>query len=203
MCIRDRLYYGVILLTTEVFQSEDDPVSGCHRMKADDYQDVFITSCAEIPSLVAAVLTVDLLGRRKSLLCSFLGMAGFMLLLILVADSRTGQAVMLFGGRGCANCAFTVIYIGTAEMYPTMYRTTGLGAASAMARIGGFAAPYVAQVMYDAAPTVALLVMAALAVLSGYVSGQLPEMSGASLKDSFSPRSTTQSSQEPVLEGEV
>jgi len=184
------LYYGVILLSTEVFQSEQDSLSGCHRMSSEDFKDVFISSTAEIPSLISAVFMVDMLGRRLSLVSAFLGMCGFMLLLILVSDSRAGQVVMLFGGRGCANCAFTVIYIGTAEMYPTVYRTTGLGSASAMARVGGFAAPYVAQVMYDAAPTLGVLVMASLALLSAYVSSLLPEMAGASLKDSVTPRNT-------------
>jgi len=183
------LYYGVILLTTEVFQSEEDAVSGCHKMNSEDYREVFITSCAEIPSLIAAVFMVEHLGRRYSLVVAFCGMAIGMVLLVLVADSRTGQAVMLFGSRGCANCAFTVIYIGTAEMYPTIYRTTGLGSASAMARIGGFSAPYIAQVMYDASPTVAILTMASFALLSAYIARMLPEVSG-SLQDSCTPRSS-------------
>merc|ERR1711998_745350 len=101
----------------------------------------------------------------------------------------TAQAVMLFGSRATANCAFTIIYIGTAELYPTIYRTTGLGSASAMARVGGFAAPYISQVMYDAAPTIAIATMASLALCASYTSSLLPETSGASLKDSLTPRS--------------
>jgi len=177
------LYYGVILLTTEIFQSEQDLERGCVRMSSSDYRDVFITSCAEIPSLIAAVFMVEYLGRKNSLLFAFSGMAIGMVMLVFVADSRTGQALMLFLSRGCANCAFTVIYIGTAEMYPTIYRTTGLGSASAMARIGGFSAPYIAQVMYDAAPTVAILTMGFFAGLAAYISQLLPEMTG-SLQDS-------------------
>ena len=175
------LYYGVILLTSEIFASEDDPVSGCRKLKADDYKDVFITSTAEILSLVAAVTMVDMLGRKMSLVCAYSGMALGFGLLVLVSDSRTGQASMLFIARGCANWAFTVVYIGTAEMYPTVYRTTGLGSASAMARIGGFAAPYIAQVMYDAAPVIAILSMAALSMLAAYVTTLLPEITGERL----------------------
>eukprot|EP00656_Telonema_subtile_P039388 TRINITY_DN44502_c0_g1_i2.p1 TRINITY_DN44502_c0_g1~~TRINITY_DN44502_c0_g1_i2.p1 ORF type:complete len:299 (-),score=53.33 TRINITY_DN44502_c0_g1_i2:34-930(-) len=196
------LYYGVILLSTEVFQSEDDAITGCHKMNGDDFKDVFITSLAEIPSLVAAVFMVDLLGRRFSLVGAFIGMAVFMVLLMIVSDSRTGQAVMLFGGRGCANCAFTVIYIGTAEMYPTVYRTTGLGSASAMARIGGFAAPYVAQVMYDASPTVGVSIMGVFALTAAYIASLLPEMSGAALRDSMSPRHGSNTVQEALIEVE-
>jgi hypothetical protein len=183
------LYYGIILLTTEVFQSGEDEFHKCVKLTANDYRDVFITSCAEIPSLVAALFMVDYFGRRVTLMVAFFGMACALILLILVADSRTGQGVMLFGSRGCANLAFTVIYIGTAEMYPTIYRTTGLGSASAMARIGGFAAPYIAQVMYDASSTIAVLSMASLAFLASYVAKLLPEVAG-SLKDSLTPRSS-------------
>lgn len=177
------LYYGVILLTTEIFQSEDDLVSGCRKLNADDYKDVFITSTAEILSLVAAVTMVDMLGRRMSLAAAFGGMAGSLGLLVLVGRARTGQAIMLFLARGCANWAFTVVYIGTAEMYPTIYRTTGLGSASAMARVGGFAAPYVAQVMYNAAPAVAVLVMSGLSLLAAYTSTLLPEVKGNNTHD--------------------
>lgn len=181
------LYYGVILLTSEIFASDDDPVSGCRKLKSDDYKDVFITSTAEILSLIAAVTMVDMLGRKMSLVCAYSGMAAAFGLLILVSDSRTGQATMLFIARGCANWAFTVVYIGTAEMYPTVYRTTGLGSASAMARIGGFAAPYIAQVMYDAAPVIAISSMAGLSLVAAYVTTLLPDITG-NLKDSFSPR---------------
>jgi len=177
------LYYGVILLTSEVFQSEVDQASGrCRKMTYSDYREVFITSTAEIPSLIAAAFMLLNLGRKTSILSAFLGMSASMFVLV-VASSRTAQALTLFAARGFANCAFTIIYMGTAEMYPTIYRTTGMGSASAMARVGGFAAPYLAQVVYDAAPSVAILLMAGLALFAAYVSTLLPEVSG-NLSDS-------------------
>ena len=48
----------------------------------------------------------------------------------------------LTGKCGSAGC-FDIIYNYTAEMYPTVVRTTGLGFCSMAGRFGGIAAPLV------------------------------------------------------------
>ena len=88
------LYYGVILLTSEVFQSEVDQASGrCRKMTYSDYREVFITSTAEIPSLIAAAFMLLNLGRKTSILSAFLGMSASMFVLV-VASSRTAQVFL-------------------------------------------------------------------------------------------------------------
>ena len=46
-------------------------------------------------------------------------------------------------GKFGATASFAIIYLYTAELYPTQIRSTAVGMCSMMARIGGFAAPQV------------------------------------------------------------
>ena len=44
-----------------------------------------------------------------------------------------------------ATAAFGVIYMYTAELYPTVVRNGAMGTSSCIARFGGMAAPYIAS----------------------------------------------------------
>lgn len=50
----------------------------------------------------------------------------------------------MIGKMGSA-AAFGVIYIYTAELYPTVVRNGAMGTSSCIARFGGMAAPYIAS----------------------------------------------------------
>ena len=50
-------------------------------------------------------------------------------------------------GKLGAAAAFAVIYVFSAELYPTIVRNAGMGASSCCARIGGMVAPYVADLV--------------------------------------------------------
>ena len=50
----------------------------------------------------------------------------------------------IIGKIGSAG-AFAVIYVFSAELFPTVVRNAGMGASSCIARIGGMLAPYVAS----------------------------------------------------------
>ena len=52
----------------------------------------------------------------------------------------------IFGKLGTA-AAYCVIFIYTAEIFPTSMRSLGIGACSTAARIGGILAPFVAQLV--------------------------------------------------------
>lgn len=192
------LYYGVILVSTQIFEghsaahaahhhgaSQHKP-GGCHELDADSYARAFITTTAEIPSLVAAVLLVDRLGRRMTLVAAFAMTAVGYGMLIVTEGHMWYETMSIYVTRAAANCAFTVVYISTGEMYPTSIRSTGLGTASAMARIGGFTAPFISDVLFDADRFGALLVFVLFAAATAVIAYELPETGGSSLPDSTS-----------------
>ena len=61
--------------------------------------------------------------------------------------SGTLQLILVLIGKFGASGAFSLIYIYTAELFPTEIRSTALGLCSMMARIGGIAAPQVSSVV--------------------------------------------------------
>ncbi len=50
-------------------------------------------------------------------------------------------------GKFCISGTFAILYIYTAEMYPTNVRTLAVGSGSVWARVGGILAPYLAQMV--------------------------------------------------------
>ena len=55
--------------------------------------------------------------------------------------------VLAMLGKIGAAAAFLVVYVHTAELFPTEVRNAGMGSSSCMARIGGMIAPYIADLV--------------------------------------------------------
>ena len=70
--------------------------------------------------------------------------------LMITRVSEWINQVLSLTGKFGASAGFAVIYIYSAEIFPTVMRNSGLGMSSFFARIGGVAAPYIADlVMYQ------------------------------------------------------
>ena len=50
-------------------------------------------------------------------------------------------------GKFGASAGFAVIYVYSAELFPTVMRNSGIGFCSLMARIGGILAPYIGDLV--------------------------------------------------------
>ncbi|XP_031376096.1 organic cation/carnitine transporter 7 [Punica granatum] len=181
-------YYGLVLLTTELSKGRNQCSSNdLYSEKSNDvsYRDVFITSFAELPGLVIAAATVDKLGRKLSMSMMFFLCCIF--LLPLVVDQQAGlTTALLFGARICITATFTIIYIYAPEVYPTSVRTTGVGAASSMGRIGGMICPLVAvALVHGCHQTASILLFEAVILMSGICVLLFPvETKGRDLTDS-------------------
>ncbi|GFN93714.1 organic cation transporter protein [Plakobranchus ocellatus] len=90
-------------------------------------------------------------------------------------------------GKFGASAGFAVIYIYSAELFPTVMRNSGLGLCSFCARIGGILAPYIADLEHltsghwDVA--VPLMIFGGLSVAAGLLVLFLPETSNRVLPD--------------------
>ena len=50
-------------------------------------------------------------------------------------------------GKIGASAAFSMVYVYSAELFPTVVRNAGMGSSSCMARVGGMIAPYIADLV--------------------------------------------------------
>ncbi|KAL0719565.1 hypothetical protein Bca4012_068889 [Brassica carinata] len=184
-------YYGVVLLTTELNNSQNscNPTGKELQHSSNDvnYKDVFIASFAEFPGLLISAATVDRLGRKVTM-SSTLFLCCIFLLPLLTHQSPTVTTALLFGGRVCVSAAFAVVYIYAPEIYPTAVRTTGVGVASSVGRIGGVLCPLVAVgLVHGCHQTVAVLLFEVVMFVSGICVCLFPfETSGRELTDTIS-----------------
>ncbi|CAH2053857.1 unnamed protein product [Thlaspi arvense] len=184
-------YYGVVLLTTELNNSRNScyPTEEVLRGSSNDvnYKDVFIASFAEVPGLLISAAMVDRLGRKVSM-SSMLFICCIFLLPLLSHQSPALTTALLFGGRICISAAFAVVYIYAPEIYPTAVRTTGVGVASSVGRIGGVLCPLVAVgLVHGCHQTIAVLLFEIVILVSGICVCLFPfETSGRELTDTIS-----------------
>jgi hypothetical protein len=171
------LYYAAILLATEMAQVEGKTMGVCDQISDWDYLRAAITATAELPAFVACVLMVDRLGRPHTIAISFVTMAGCLVAILMVAGNQYLETTCLFGARAAVMCGCLAIYIGTGELYPTEMRSTGLGTANSLARIGGFLAPFIASVLLDRSRVMSMLSLGGISMLTAYVGLKLPDTS--------------------------
>ncbi|RXG63752.1 Solute carrier family 22 member 16 [Armadillidium vulgare] len=99
----------------------------------------------EVPSYVVAYLILDRLGRKGTLVLLMLSGGASCFIASMINEEQTLAIIILsIGGKFCIAAAFAVIYIYTIEIFPTQYRSLGLGTCSMSARLGGIIAPFTA-----------------------------------------------------------
>ncbi|SET00245.1 MFS transporter, putative metabolite:H+ symporter [Paracoccus homiensis] len=127
---------------------------------------VVILALAQVPGYALAAWGVEALGRRATLMgFLLLSAAGCFLFTIagssavLVAGSLILMSFALLGTWGA-------LYAFTPELYPTNLRGTGMGTASAVARLGGILAPSLLAIAFSRGFGFAIGVFAVLLLLA-------------------------------------
>ncbi|XP_069135340.1 synaptic vesicle 2-related protein-like [Argopecten irradians] len=187
-------YYGIVLMTTELFEISD----GCHgseiRAKAPcflkcnglntgDYIDLTWTTFAEFPGLFVTVVVIEKIGRKFTMAMEFCVFTVFVLLSN-ICTSRPVLTFFLFVARAFISGAFQAAYVYTPEVYPTSMRAIGLGCCSAMARVGAIITPFIAQVLLRSSSYTAISTYGVISLVATAVSILLPiETKGREMKD--------------------
>ncbi|BFZ14544.1 hypothetical protein BsWGS_17583 [Bradybaena similaris] len=130
-------YYGLLMMSTSLTDSL--------------YLGVFLSVVAELPTAFIYILAIDRLGRKRFLIGSQI-LAGVSLLAatvlanVPIADNIPGIGIIIISvtilGKFAVSTAFAILWLYSAELYPTNLRNTGFGISSLAARVGGMIAPY-------------------------------------------------------------
>ncbi|KAK8959281.1 Organic cation/carnitine transporter 7 [Platanthera guangdongensis] len=182
-------YYGVILLTSGLSGSD----KSCRKIKLfvgskegpNRYEDIFITSLAEVPGLILSAAIVDRIGRKLSVAAMLFVTFAFLIPLVF-HQKEVLTTTVLFCARICITGSITTLSIYAPEIYPTSVRSTGFGAANSMGKIGGVVSPLVAVGLVDGCQqAAAVLLFEAVIFITVLAVVFVPlETKGSKLKDS-------------------
>ncbi|XP_062038296.1 synaptic vesicle 2-related protein [Lepus europaeus] len=190
-------YYGLVLLTTELFQAGDVcSISSrkkavevkcslaCEYLSEEDYMDLLWTTLSEFPGVLVTLWIIDRLGRKKTMALCFV-VFSFCSLLLFICVGRNVLTLLLFIARAFISGGFQAAYVYTPEVYPTATRALGLGTCSGMARVGALITPFIAQVMLESSVYLTLAVYSGCCLLAALASCFLPiETKGRGLQES-------------------
>lgn len=145
-------YYGIFTWLPSIFVRQ-----GFDFVRSYGY--LVLLALAQLPGYALAAVLVDQIGRRITLaLFLALGAAGTYLFAITQAPWQIVASGMLlsFALLGAWGALYTI----TPELYPTEVRATGMGWASAMARVAGVIAPTLGGLLLTLSLPLALTVYA-------------------------------------------
>ena len=121
---------------------------------------------AQIPGYYSAAFLSEKLDRKWTIVVYMVlgGVSAYLLSNAGTAASITTAGVLL---SLFMNGTYAGIYAYTPELYPTAFRTTGMGVASAFGRLGGLSAPIVIGYTYDQIGFAGVFVMTTVVLVTG------------------------------------
>uniref|UniRef100_G3U621 Solute carrier family 22 member 4 n=1 Tax=Loxodonta africana TaxID=9785 RepID=G3U621_LOXAF len=155
------------------------------NLHGDAYLNCFLSALIEIPAYITAWLLLRTLPRRY-IIAGVLFMGGGVLLLIQVvpADYYVLSIGLAMLGKYGITSAFSMLYVFTAELYPTLVRNMAVGITSMASRVGSIVAPYFVYLgAYNR--ILPYIVMGSLTVLIGIITLFFPESFGTTLPETF------------------
>lgn len=169
-CVTSMVYYGL------GFNSGN--------LAGNFYLNFAASGLVEIPAYLLATYLVEKVNRRFPLVAYYIigGVALICVFFIQLSGKQDDHKALIIAlaliGKFTISAAYYQIYIHTAELYPTVIRTIGVGFSSLCARIGGMAAPYIV----DSTPLVVpAIVFGATSFSAGLTAMLLPETRGKPL----------------------
>ncbi|XP_077145575.1 solute carrier family 22 member 16 isoform X1 [Ranitomeya variabilis] len=151
------------------------------NLGGNEYLNLFLTGAVEIPSYIVCCLSMDKLGRRNTLApFLLLSTAICVAIMVIPEEYNTATIVMSMAGKFSIGIAFGLIYLYTAELYPTVIRSLAVGSGSMMCRIGSVVAPFCVY-LTEVWIFMPQLLVGIMALVTGILTLMLPETLGKPL----------------------
>ncbi|XP_056358225.1 organic cation/carnitine transporter 2-like isoform X2 [Oenanthe melanoleuca] len=155
------------------------------NLHGDVYVNCFLSAVIEVPAYIISWLLLRSFPRRYSMAAAlFLGGCVLLFIQLVPSHIRALSILLVMLGKFGITSAFSMVYVYTAELYPTVVRNMGVGASSMASRLGSILSPYFVYLgAYDR--FLPYILMGSLTVLSGILTLFLPESYGMPLPDTI------------------
>jgi len=153
------------------------------------FSNYFLSVMIEIPGYIFCILVMDSWGRRPILsFCQ--GVSGIACIFCGLLQGQTDpglqglQVFLSLIGKFGASASFAIVYVYTAEMFPTVIRNQAVGTCSLVARIGGITSLLLdlLKVYWLPAP---VFIMGVVATTAGALAVFFPETLGEKLPETM------------------
>ncbi|XP_069100963.1 organic cation transporter protein-like isoform X3 [Argopecten irradians] len=157
------------------------------------YLNFLINGLVEFPADAIALVFSNRIGRKKLYITSMfiggvllLGSAGMML--FSVEGLRNTTVAMAMLGKSGVTVGYCVIYLWAAEIFPTVFRNSGMGVSLACGNIGYIVAPFISKLATNSDDTKSgaspLFVFGSFSILASLLTLLLPETNKENLPES-------------------
>ncbi|XP_058396191.1 organic cation/carnitine transporter 2 isoform X1 [Diceros bicornis minor] len=155
------------------------------NLHGDVYVNCFLSAVVEVPAYVLAWLLLRYLPRRYSMATAlFLGGGVLLFVQLVPPDLYYLATILVMVGKFGVTAAFSMVYVYTAELYPTVVRNMGVGVSSTASRLGSILSPYFVYLgAYDR--FLPYILMGSLTILTAILTLFLPESFGTPLPDTI------------------
>ncbi|XP_068794127.1 solute carrier family 22 member 16 isoform X1 [Struthio camelus] len=155
------------------------------NLGGNEYLNLFLIGAVELPSYIIACIGMDKLGRRNTLIPFLLSSALICVLIMFIPQDFNILIILAnMAGKFSIGVAFGLIYLYTAELYPTIVRSLAVGSGSMMCRVGSVVAPFCVY-LRSVWIFMPLLLVGIMALLSGILTIMLPETLGKPLTNTL------------------
>ncbi|XP_059468322.1 organic cation transporter protein-like [Neocloeon triangulifer] len=145
------------------------------NLGGNDYLNFLISGLVEIPAYTFILFALNRYGRKMTLCGSMLAGSVALLSCIFVPNDMSWLLITFaMTGKMAITASYGVVYIFSAEQFPTVVRNAAMGISSTAARVGGIIAAFIHQ-LADTWKPLPLIVIGALALSAGLLSLLLPE----------------------------
>lgn len=170
-------YYGLTFASTS--------------LGGDPHTNYLLGVAIEIPGYIFCILVMECWGRRPILsFCQAIAGASCVISGMLfdeIEENKSLIPVQIFFsivGKFMASASFAIVYVYTAELYPTIIRNTAVGSCSCIARIGAILA-IVLQLLSSYYLPAPMLIMGIVSLVAGILALFFPETVGSKLPETI------------------
>ncbi|XP_054166225.1 organic cation transporter protein-like [Oppia nitens] len=164
------IYYGLS------FQSQN--------LGTNTYLTLAAIAAIDIPANIMVTVMLNYFGRKKVLfLLSLMAGVSCLTAVVIPHDSQLVTLVAILG-KCMISASYTLLYIYTAEIYPTPIRSTSVGVFQTFSRIGGIIAPHLIE-LSSFGQNMPLIACGLLALGCCLLAMNLPETHNRQLPETF------------------